>query len=142
MSPGATPVLTCGLKFSPVIFGTNVDTYSIMAASMAGSSCGAVNAPMGPVSTVNGFTAAMMSACSLRISGVGFATNARDANRAGRGVVVFEGFQLHGVHVGGGEHLAGGGIDLVEVRRADETLEHRDVRTCASHPGRNLSGRP
>ena len=32
-------------------------------------------------------------------------------------------------HVGGGEHLAGGGIDLVEVRRADETLDHRDVRT-------------
>ena len=28
-----------------------------------------------------------------------------------------------------GEHLAGGGIDLVQVRGADETLEHRDVRT-------------
>ena len=109
---------------------------------MAGSSCGAVNAPMGPVSTMNGFTAAMMSACSLRNSGVGFAQMPATPIRAGRGVVVFEGFQLHGVHVGGGEHLAGGGIDLVEVRGADETLEHRDVRTCASHPGRSLSGRP
>ena len=27
-----------------------------------------------------------------------------------------------------GENLAGGGIDLVEVRGADETLDHRDVR--------------
>ena len=32
-------------------------------------------------------------------------------------------------HVGAGENLAGGGIDLVEVRGADETLDHRDVRT-------------
>ena len=30
---------------------TNVDTYSMMAASMSGLSCPAVNAPMGPVPT-------------------------------------------------------------------------------------------
>ncbi len=54
--------------------------------------------------------------------------NAREANVLARDVVVFEGLQLHAGHVGAGENLAGGGIDLVEIRRADETLDHRDVR--------------
>ena len=54
--------------------------------------------------------------------------NARDSHRAARGVVVFEGLKFHALHIDGGENLAGGGIDLLEIRRADETLEHRNVR--------------
>ena len=65
--------VTIGGQPAPVIFGTNVDIYLINAASVAGSSCGAVKAPMLAVSCIKGFAAAMMSACSLRISGEGFA---------------------------------------------------------------------
>ena len=35
-----------------------------------------------------------------------------------------------------GENLAGGGIDFVEVRRADETLDHRDVRSVRRIQGK------
>src|SRR5207244_12107550 len=35
--------------------------------------------------------------------------NARDPNRAARGVVVLEALQPHRVHIGGGEDLVGGG---------------------------------
>jgi hypothetical protein len=39
-----------------------------------GSSCGAVNAPIGPVSTVNGATAAINDCCNVSKGGVGRAT--------------------------------------------------------------------
>jgi len=70
----ATPVVTCGLKCSSEAFGTNVETYSINNGSMTGSSGVVTNADESPVSTVNGATAAIRSACSLSNSGVGFAT--------------------------------------------------------------------
>ena len=68
----ATPVLTCGLKLSPDIFGTNVVTWAINAASVAGSPWDALNALIVPLSAVNGFTAATISACNHWIAGVGF----------------------------------------------------------------------
>ena len=80
----------------------------------------------------------MMSACSLRISGVGFAQMPATAHCAARGVVVFEGFQLHCVDVGSGEDLAGGGIDFVEIRRADEPLNQRDVRSVRRIQGKTF----
>src|SRR5215831_8771417 len=48
--------------------------------------------------------------------------NTRHANTLAGDVIVFEGLQLHAGDVGTGEHLFGSGIDLVEVRRADEPL--------------------
>jgi hypothetical protein len=89
---------------------------------------------------MNGFAAAMMSACSLTNSGVGFATDAGDPQPAtGREVVAFEGDQLHRLHTN--EHLCLGGIQLLQVRRADEALEHCDLRECAPHRRRSLSGK-
>ena len=109
---------------------------------MAGSSCGAVNAPMGPVSTMKGLRGGNDVRLQLEDFRRRLRANARDAHRASRGVVVLERLQLHGVHVGGGEHLAGGGIDLVEVGRADEALEHRDVRAVRRIQGEALRVRP
>ena len=111
------------------------------AASMAGSSCALTNAAMVPVSSVNGATAAITSCCSLSNSGVGLATMPATADVLARGVVIFERLQLHAVHLGAGEHLADRGVDLVEVRRADETLEHRDVRTVRRHPSAKPFGK-
>src|SRR5262245_48941007 len=64
--------------------------------------------------------------------------NARKANTLARDVVVFEGLQLHAGDVGVSEDLFGGGIDLVEILRADEPLNQRYVRTVRFIEGESL----
>ena len=54
---------------------------------------------------------------------------------AGGNVIEFEGLQIHRVHVGGGEHLILGGIELSQVRPADKALEHRYVRRVCVDQG-------
>jgi len=46
--------------------------------------------------------------------------------------------RLHRVHVGGSDDLVNGGINLVEIRRADETLNHRDMRTVGRIQGKTF----
>src|SRR5262245_31504155 len=64
--------------------------------------------------------------------------NARKANILARDVVVFEALQLHPGNVGASEDLFVGGIDLVEVLRADEPLNQRNVRTACLIQGESL----
>lgn len=56
-------------------------------------------------------------------------TDAGDTRRGGGGVVEFERLQRHRVHIGGGEHLFFGGVELLQISGADEALEQRDVRS-------------
>ena len=58
-----------------------------------------------------------------------FRDNARETDGTAWNVIVFEGFQFHRVHIGTRENLMRCRMDLIEVGGADETLNHRDVRT-------------
>lgn len=58
--------------------------------------------------------------------------NARDSRRAGRGVVVFESLQLHRGGIRSREHLAGGGVEFVEVGGAGETWSIATCGVCAA----------
>ncbi len=40
--------------------------------------------------------------------------------------------QFHAGQIGTGENLADGGIDSIEIRGADETLNQRDVGRCVA----------
>ena len=51
---------------------------------------------------------------------------------AGRDVVPLRSFELPGVGVGGDQHVLLGGVELLQVRRAHETLKHRRVGNCFS----------
>jgi hypothetical protein len=72
---------------------------------------------------VNGATAAISSGLQLEQFRGQLHDNARNSSVLAGEVVVFEGFELHGDHVGASENLTASGINLVEVRCADETLD-------------------
>src|SRR5579859_5365514 len=64
--------------------------------------------------------------------------NAGNADVVGWGVVVLERLQLHAVHVGAGENLVGRSIDLLEIRRPNETLNQCDMRTMRRIQGESF----
>ena len=60
------------------------------------------------------------------------------ANLLTGSVIVFKGLQLHGGDVGTGQDLFSSGIDVVEVRRADEPLKQRNMRTVCLIQGESF----
>ena|SRR5271165_2648698 len=56
-------------------------------------------------------------------------------NAAESAVSTVKGFQFHGCDVGVSKGFADGGVNLVEISRANVTLDHRDVRTVCRIEG-------
>src|SRR4029077_10096420 len=64
--------------------------------------------------------------------------NAGYALRGCRGIVVLEGIQPHRSQIGTGKDIAGGGVNFVEIRSANKTLNQRNVRTMRCVEGEAL----
>ncbi len=120
-------MLTWGLKFAPDILRNEsrnvVDDHGIQGGSIVRSGeC--ANGTLFNRKRSDGGDNVRLQLENFRR---GLRANARNTNRSSRSVIVFEGFEFHGIHIRGGKHLVGGGIDFLEVGGANEALDEGDM---------------